>query len=105
MLMDQFQDDIRAYLRHSTLYICLENTNSPGYTTEKLFQSLMNGAIPIYWGSSNRPEPEVLTGNGIIFHDPKNPEATLQEVLRLQNDTTYREEFLAKPLLAETAQE
>ena len=105
MLVDQFQDDIRAYLKHSTFNICLENTNSPGYTTEKLFQSLLNGAIPIYWGSSNRPEPEVLTGNGIIFHDPKNPEATLQEVLRLQNDTTYREEFLAKPLLAETAQE
>lgn len=65
----------------------------------------MDWRNPNLLGSSNRPEPEVLNGNGIIIHDPKKPEATLQKVLRLQNDTTYREEFLAKPLLAETAQE
>jgi alpha(1,3/1,4) fucosyltransferase len=31
--------------------ICFENTDYPGYHTEKLFQAKVAGCIPIYWGA------------------------------------------------------
>lgn len=34
--------------------LCFENMVSPGYRTEKLFDCLSNGAVPIYWG-----DPEI----------------------------------------------
>lgn len=104
ILQVNFDDDINAFLAHCSFNICLENTNSPGYTTEKLFQALLQGAIPIYWGSGNHPEPEVLTGNGIVFHDPTRPQATFEQVKRLTSDKTYREDFLNKPIVKPTAQ-
>lgn len=40
----------RAVLSHYRFAICFENTIFPGYLTEKLFDCLLAGCIPIYWG-------------------------------------------------------
>ena len=50
-LIEDYQDDKVAYLRQYLFNICPENTVSYGYTTEKLFQSIAAGCIPVYWGS------------------------------------------------------
>lgn len=104
-LQVKFDHDINSFLAYCSFNICLENKSSPGYTTEKLFQALLQGSIPIYWGSRNHPEPEVLTGNGIVFHDPTRPHATFEQVKRLTSDKTYREDFLNQPIVKATAQE
>jgi len=102
-LKDEFNDDINSYLGNCTFNICLENTNSPGYTTEKLFQALVNGAVPIYWGSCGNPEPEILTGNGIVFFDPDEPDQAMKTVKQLRRDSSFRAEFLSKPILQDSA--
>jgi hypothetical protein len=40
----------RTLLSHYRFAICFENTVFPGYLTEKLFDCLLAGCIPIYWG-------------------------------------------------------
>ena len=50
-LVEQYQDDKIAYLRHYQFNICPENSSSYGYTTEKLFEAVAAGCIPVYWGN------------------------------------------------------
>lgn len=97
ILHEKYSNKIDNYLRDCQFNICLENPNSAGYVTEKLFQSLVNGCIPIYWGSNNKPEPEILTGNGIVFFDPEKPFLAQQQIQRLLDDPGYREDFLSRP--------
>lgn len=33
--------------------LCFENTNYPYYCTEKIWQAIQSGCLPIYWGKSN----------------------------------------------------
>lgn len=40
----------RAVLSRYRFAICYENTVFPGYLTEKLFDCLLAGCIPVYWG-------------------------------------------------------
>ena len=40
----------RSVLSRYRFAICFENTIFPGYLTEKLFDCLLAGCIPIYWG-------------------------------------------------------
>lgn len=41
-------------LQQSRFSYCFENNSEiPNYITEKIFDSLVNGCIPIYWGASN----------------------------------------------------
>lgn len=39
------------YQKH-TFALIVENTNASGYVSEKLYDSLIAGAIPLYWGSN-----------------------------------------------------
>jgi alpha(1,3/1,4) fucosyltransferase len=44
----------REYLRKHRFAICFENAKCiPGYITEKIFDCLMAGCVPIYWGAPN----------------------------------------------------
>lgn len=36
--------------------ICYENMRAPGYVTEKIFDCMMAGCVPIYWGADNITE-------------------------------------------------
>lgn len=40
------------YIKKYSYNICPENSIYPGYNTEKLFEALISGCIPIYWGDS-----------------------------------------------------
>jgi len=47
-------DSKRSILQSFQFSICYENAHSiPGYITEKIFDSLFAGCIPIYWGAPN----------------------------------------------------
>lgn len=68
-LKDTFEDNKIAYLKQFKFNICPENTNAMGYVTEKLFESIEAGCVPMYWGAYGNPEPEVLNLDAIIM-DP-----------------------------------
>ena len=103
LLRDAYKNRIDLFLQDCKFNICLENTNSEGYVTEKLFQSFVNGSIPIYWGSNGNPEPEILTGNGILFFNPERPKE-IQHVLReLLHSKEALTSFLSKPVFKANA--
>ena len=62
-----YNDDKLQYLKHYKFNLTPENTNYKGYVTEKLFEAIKCGCIPIYNGSDNCPEPEILNQSAIIF--------------------------------------
>ncbi|MCQ2179214.1 MAG: glycosyltransferase family 10 [Bacteroidales bacterium] len=101
-----FGDNKTSYLSGYYFNICPENTDSPGYVTEKVFESLSCGCIPIYWGSCQEPEPEVLNQDAIIFWDRKDHgAAALKQISELVSHPAILREFMRQPRLEPTAEE
>lgn len=106
LLKTRFSDDKIAYLRQFAFNICPENSNSFGYVTEKIFDAIQAGCIPIYWGSFNNPEPEVLNKDAILFwnSDGENS-AVLKQIEDLYAHPRLLDDFLHQPRLLPTAEE
>ncbi len=78
-----YNDDKIAYLNNYKFNLCPENSNHPGYCTEKVFEAIKAGCIPLYWGSDNKPEPDILNHDSILFINPFEPNV---EALKLISD-------------------
>jgi hypothetical protein len=96
-LQDQYNDDKKAYLKQFLFNICAENASVKGYVTEKLFQAIEGGTIPIYWGAEN-PEPTILNQQRVIFWDESQPENVLETLEKLYLDEESRKKFLQQPV-------
>ncbi len=94
-----YHDRKTTFLNQYMLNICPENSNTPGYVTEKLFQSLECGCIPLYWGSDNRPEPEILNREAILFYDPENPVRFHQKLAAFAKDPKLYMDWCETPKL------
>lgn len=93
----EFDDQAIDFLKTCRFNICFENVSAQDYVTEKLFQAMLAGCIPVYWGYSKNPEPEFLTGNGVVFFDPDYPDDAMQLIERLAHDADYRREWMGRP--------
>ena len=103
-LYEEFRDDKASFLRNYKFNICPENSNKSGYVTEKVFEAIEAGCIPVYWGSDNNPEPEVLNKDAILFYDG-DKEALKRKVSELHSDKMLYREFVSqKKLLPCTAE-
>lgn len=102
-LQEKFANDKHLYLQQFKFNLCPENSARHGYVTEKLFDAIQAGCIPIYSGDNN-PEPEILNHDAIIFYDSNNPQITLNKVSELwQNEHLYKEFCHIPPFKAEAA--
>ncbi len=103
-LKGKYKDSKKEYLKDFVFNVCLENTHSVGYVTEKIFESIEAGCIPIYWGDDN-PEPNILNPKRIIFwqenSDNKN---NLETIQRLYSNTQSRDKFFEEPLFIKGAE-
>lgn len=83
------------FMKKCIYNICPENSTYEGYHTEKIFQALESGSIPIYWGVSE-PEKEILHRNKYCFieniHDPT--EVYFKIKYAMENPTYYIENTL-----------
>lgn len=104
-LKNEFGDNKKSYLQQFVFNICAENASVEGYVTEKLFEALECGAIPIYWGDKN-PEPTILNPQRIIFWDESREESVLKEIKELYLDENLREKYLQQSVFkGDAAQE
>jgi len=87
-----FNDDKIKYLQQFKFNLCPENSNNNGYVTEKIFDSIKAGCIPIYWGSNNQPEADILNQNAIFFLNlHANNEDVLKEIKKIYlNENLYK---------------
>ncbi len=95
-----FHDDKLLYLRNYRFNLTPENTNHKDYVTEKLFEAISSGCIPIYHGSDNCPEQNVLNQDAIIFIKvgKENKEA-IKLVKELNADEKKYMDFACQPRL------
>lgn len=99
-LQERFNDNKAEFLKQYKFYICPENASVEGYVTEKVFHAIGSGCIPIYWGSNNNPEPEVLNHDAILFWNPDGDNsALLRQIEELQNKPALYREFYEQPRL------
>jgi alpha(1,3/1,4) fucosyltransferase len=81
-LQVSFNDDKHKFLKQFKLNICPENSNAEGYVTEKIFQSIEAGCIPVYWGANNKPEPDILNQDAILCWNQGENNASLLTVIK-----------------------
>ena len=99
-LKERFNDNKAEFLKQYKFYICPENASVEGYVTEKVFHAIGSGCIPIYWGSNNNPEPDVLNHDAILFWNPDGDNSTLlRQIEELQNNPARYREFYEQPRL------
>ncbi len=104
-LITDFGDNKVAYLQSYTFNICPENTAAYGYTTEKIFESISCGCLPIYWGAE-LADKEVINEDAIILWDRKNKgQNAIKQITELYSNPKLLDEFLAQPRLLPTAEE
>lgn len=105
-LKKRFNDDKLSYLRQYRFNLTPENTNFPGYVTEKPFEAIHAGCIPIYHGSDNQPEPEILNPEAFIFVEmgADNTQAC-QLIEELNADERRYMDFACQPRFKQGADE
>lgn len=99
-----YNDNKKEYLKNYRFNICPENSDQKGYVTEKIFEAIDSGCIPIYWGASNEPEPEILNQDAILFWKKCGDNThTINMIKRLNSDPVFLSDFLKRPRLKEDA--
>lgn len=97
-------DDKTNYIQKYVFNICPENNCTSGWVTEKLFQCVYSGCIPIYWGDVHNEE--IFNQNRIILaknnsnEEFQNCAKTIQNLIA--NEHTMYEVF-KRPLFNRNA--
>lgn len=77
-------------LKHYKFCICYENIkNTYGYISEKIFDCLIAGCIPIYWGAAN--VTSYIPKNCFIDRRAFNSLSDLYRFLKKMNEDTYNQ--------------
>lgn len=96
-----YSDDKRAYLKQCRFNICPENTSAHGYVTEKLFESMVCGCVPIYWGTENL---DIINPDVVLRWKKNEPnEELLQKIQELNADEKKYSAFASQPRLIDNA--
>lgn len=104
LLLD-YQDDKIAYMQQYKFNICPENTNAMGYTTEKVFEAIAAGCVPVYWGSYGMPEAKILNPEAIVFWDKEDGgRKAMERINELNANPSLLEDFMKQPRLLPEAE-
>ena len=87
------QSTRRTVIGRYHFYLALENSIAPDYVTEKLFDALLAGTVPIYRGAPNFREfvPEGSFIDATTFNGPKSLADYLHHLV--ENPTDYAAYF------------
>lgn len=81
--------DKEEFLRQYKFTIAFENSEYPGYTTEKLWQPFAVGSLPIYWGNPV-VHWDFNPHSFLNYYDYGNDEALIERIIELdRNDDLY----------------
>lgn len=89
-LKTRYNDDKIKYLSEFKFNLTPENSDYPGYVTEKLFEAIAAHTVPIYNGSDNNPEPDIINRDAIIFIRLGQDNAAAVNIVRGLNSSPSR---------------
>lgn len=91
--------DKLAFLGRYKFTIAFENSSHPGYTSEKLFEALAAGTVPIYWGNPLAGK-DFNPASFINCHEFRNFAEVVEEVRGLDQDDDAFLARLSEPIYA-----
>jgi len=78
----------------------MENTNTPGYVSEKILNAFLGGCIPIYYGTTEIFR--MFNRNAFVYYDISDPGPALAQIQHLEtNRSAYDEILYNEPILAD----
>ena len=87
------------FLSHYKFSIAMENSDGDGYLTEKIVDSFLAGAIPIYYGDYLLDE-FINPKSYILIKGEKDIEKKIEYIKKIDNDDNlYKEIIKEKPIL------
>lgn len=92
------QEEKLEWMKGYKFSIVFENSEYPGYTTEKLVDGLLTGTLPIYWGNpliSKDFNPSAF----INCHDYQNFESVVDLVKELDTNTDLYQKYFEQQYL------
>ena len=78
-------DDKLAFISRYKFTLSFENSSYPGYTTEKIFEPMIAGSIPIYWGNPDVGR-DFNTASFVNWHDFKDDQQLIVFIIKLDNN-------------------
>lgn len=87
--------DLFSHYRYA---LVMENTDVPGYVSEKILHAFLSGTIPIYYGS--RFVFEIFNSRAFIYFDLDMPHQALSQVQFYEQNPAEYEKMLNEPILA-----
>ena len=102
-LLEVYGDDKFKFLANYRFNLCPENSLGEGYITEKVFDSIRSGCIPIYWGAYL--EPGILNPKAILRFEEGKEQEFYNRVKELWEDEEAYEQFILEPPFVEGAAE
>lgn len=90
----------REFLRDYKFTLAFENASALGYTTEKIFEPMLENSVPIYWGNPNI-ETDFNKASFINVLDFKSFEEAVEYILFIDNNDDEYYKILSQPWLPE----
>ena len=84
------------FVRKHKFDMAFENQAHPGYTTEKIFQSMKACSVPIYWGNP-LVHLDFNPKSFINAHDFPSMDALVEHVIKVDQDDDLYLEYLRQP--------
>ena len=83
------------YIKNFKFVLSFESCSLPGFTTEKIFEPLLVGSIPIYWG--NPYIGEEFNRHRFVEATGRSFESVIQQIIRLDSDNYYYRLMIQEP--------
>lgn len=92
--------DKYEFIRNYKFNLAFENSQAPGYTSEKLAEPLAENTLPVYWG--NPDVGQDFNKNAFInISDFSSIEKAIEEIIRLDNDDDAYLKMITAPAFTE----
>lgn len=88
------------FIRDYKFVLSFENSNHPGYTTEKIFEPILEGCIPIYWGNPHIGR-DVNEKRILNFKNFKNVEDLANTILEIDSNESKALEILDQNIFSD----
>lgn len=99
-LQTEYADDKPKFLQQYRYNICPENSDYKGYVTEKIFDAIRSGCIPIYNGSENYPEPDIINSSAVLFwNNGTEKQKLIAQIRDLESSSGLYLDFANQPRL------
>ena len=84
------------FIKEYKFTISFENSSYPGYTTEKIFEPMIVGSLPIYWGNP-LVDKDFNSKSFLNYFDYNNDEELIERIIEIDNDDNLLAEILKQP--------